>query len=161
MCDTHWYEQSNTVPAVINRRKKWANHYTRVEEYCCIEVRRFISTYRSEPDHRLTGFRVKQKLIDDSTPLHSSLFQPRHPISVECHRFSGSGRLNQSSEAKSSGVNGDKKKYLFPVRLATVRISNLPRLIHALVKVTTLQTCITWDMSFKNSISSQKRTYKV
>ena len=40
-------------------------------------------------------------------------------------------------EAKLSGANADKEKFIFPVQLTTCRMGNLTRLIH------TLATCVT------------------
>ena len=36
---------------------------------------------------------------------------------------------NPSRDAKFSGANGGREKYIFPVQLTTSRIGNLPRLI--------------------------------
>ena len=50
----------------------------------------------------------------------------------------GTGRPNPSRETKFSGVDGDRKMYIFPVRLTASRIGNLTRLIHTLLYVTTI-----------------------
>ena len=42
------------------------------------------------------------------------------------------GRPNLSRETKFSGANGDREMFIFRVQLATSRIGNLTRLIHAL-----------------------------
>ena len=41
-----------------------------------------------------------------------------------------------------SGTHGDRGIFIFPVQLTTIRIGNLTRLIHTLLYVTTIHTCI-------------------
>ena len=48
----------------------------------------------------------------------------------------GTGRSNASP--KFSGVNRDREKSIFPVKLTTSRIGNHTRLIHTLLKVLTI-----------------------
>ena len=52
----------------------------------------------------------------------------------------GTGLPNPSRETKFSGVNADRKIFIFPVQLTTGRIGNLTRLIHTLVICVTIHT---------------------
>ena len=54
----------------------------------------------------------------------------------------GTGRLNPSRETKFSDSNGDREMLIFPVELTTNSIGNLTRLIHTLLYVMTIHTCI-------------------
>ena len=51
------------------------------------------------------------------------------------------GLPNPSRETKFSDANGDREKFIFPVKLTTCRIGNLIRLIHSLaIRVTIYRT---------------------
>ena len=52
------------------------------------------------------------------------------------------GRLNPSCETKFSGTYGDRGIFVFPIQLTTSRIGNLTWLIHTLLYVMTIHTCI-------------------
>ena len=68
----------------------------------------------------------------------------RFSLSKEMSRLTrdGTGRLNPSRETKFSGAYGDRGMFVFPVQLTTSRVGNLTRLIHTLLCVMTIHTCI-------------------
>ena len=57
---------------------------------------------------------------------------------------------NPSREIKSSGANGDRAMFIFPVQLTTSRNGNLTRLIHTLLCMVITYTCM--DQFMRSSL---------
>ena len=69
----------------------------------------------------------------------------KHPIQPEygdASRLTRDGTAEPVSRDKILGTHGDSGIFIFPVRLTTSRIGNLTRLIHTLLYVMTIHTCI-------------------
>ena len=60
-------------------------------------------------------------------------------------RLTRDGTAKPIRETKTSGANGDREMFIFPVQLTTSRISNLTRLIHTLLCVMAIHTYNRFD----------------
>ena len=81
----------------------------------------------------------------------------KHQIQPEYGGRAGwrwTGRPNPSRDTKSSGANGDREIFIFPVQLTTSRIGSLTRLIHCLLYVITI-----WENARVHNIQHPPETF--
>ena len=117
---------------------------------CCLQdggccTNHCLCSISSSSIHRFVWRFLYNKWMDAAAEIGRNPVS-KHQIQPEYGEWAGwreTGRPNPSRETKLSGPNEDRGLFISPVQLTTSRIGNLTRLIHTLLYVMTIHTCMT------------------